>query len=142
MTDPSGRSDGFLVLHVRVRQARDGAFTVNPIVPRSGDDGSGVQLTGDDFRELAQLINRLDEALKEMVRHSASAPTRAEASLAQDAAIEWLAINLGPAQAAAFKAAAPDPFVPSTFPAEYAGLHQRMRGRLTHLTRLLERLDF
>ena len=34
VTDRSGMSDGFLVLHVNVRQDREGRFTVGPIVPK------------------------------------------------------------------------------------------------------------
>lgn len=140
-TDPSGRTGGFLVLHSYVRQLQDGQFEVVPIVPRIGEEAPKVRLTQEEFGELAMFISRIDEALKQMVRESASERSRENASRSQAEAEAWIANHVGPAAAASFMAAAPDLHIPAGFPAEYAGLHQRMRGRLTYLLQLTQRLE-
>ena len=141
-TDSSGATDdGYLVLHAYVRERPDGRFEVVPIVPRLGDETPRVRLTQDQFAELAGHIRRMDEGLKQMVRESASEPSRAEASRVQKDAHAWIEDHVGPAEAMSFMAAQPDPQVPDGFPWKYAGLHQRMRGRLTHLIQLARRLQ-
>jgi hypothetical protein len=141
MTDASGGTDGMLTLHVNVRQQRDGTFVADPIVPRVANTGSRVRLTEADFKELAHLIDQMNESLKRLVREKASDESLAAASAIQVRAEDWIATHVGPVAAKSFNAAPPDPFVPAGFPREHGGIHQRMRGRLTHLTHLAQRLE-
>jgi len=106
MTDTSGGSDGFLVLHVHVVQDRDWQFTALPIVPRINLP-PGVQLTLADYEEAARLIRELDEGVKRMVRDGASPDSREMASNIQTETRDWIAGHVGPAMAASFMARGP-----------------------------------